>query len=148
MRMKSLKNAFGSLREIGPGAFVTAAFIGPGTLTACTLAGATWGYSLLWGLLFSVFATIVLQEMASRLGIISRMGLGEAIRVSFSKPVWRVTAVTLVIMAIGIGNAAYETGNITGASIGLETLTGISLAGIGHSAIRVWPSIKIGRAHV
>ncbi|MCK7535337.1 MAG: hypothetical protein MZV63_32325 [Marinilabiliales bacterium] len=34
----------------GPGALVTAAFIGPGTITTCSLAGAQFGYALLWGL--------------------------------------------------------------------------------------------------
>ncbi|MBT7093576.1 MAG: divalent metal cation transporter, partial [Bacteroidetes bacterium] len=48
------------LRNIGPAALVTAAFIGPGTVTTCTLAGAGFGYALLWALLFSVIATIVL----------------------------------------------------------------------------------------
>jgi NRAMP (natural resistance-associated macrophage protein)-like metal ion transporter len=139
--MGKRKKRFGMLREIGPAAFVTAAFIGPGTLTTCTLAGASWGYSLLWGLLFSVVATLVLQEMASRLGIIGRMGLGEAISASFPDPFRKAGAVTLVILAIGIGNAAYETGNITGASIGLETITGLTTAGNGPIEIRIWPFI-------
>jgi Mn2+/Fe2+ NRAMP family transporter len=139
--MSRWKKRFQVFREIGPAAFVTAAFIGPGTLTTCTLAGASWGYSLLWGLLFSVIATMVLQEMASRLGIIGRMGLGEAITSSFSNPVWKVAAVTLVILAIGIGNAAYQTGNITGASIGLEAVTGVVSAGKGPVLIRIWPSV-------
>ena len=49
------------MRQIGPGALVTAAFIGPGTVTACTLAGATNGYALLWALLFATVATIALR---------------------------------------------------------------------------------------
>ncbi|MEZ4997546.1 MAG: divalent metal cation transporter [Bacteroidales bacterium] len=69
-----------------PQSLVTAAFIGPGTITTCTLAGASFGYALLWGMVFSVAATIILQEMAARLGIISRNGLGEALRAHFSKP--------------------------------------------------------------
>ncbi len=141
MRINRFNKVFGSLRELGPAAIVTAAFIGPGTLTTCTLAGASWGYALLWGLLFSVVATVILQEMASRLGIIGRMGLGEAIRASFTSPIWRLAAVSLVIMAIGIGNAAYETGNLTGASIGLETLTGITTTGSASNPVRIWPSI-------
>ncbi|MEO9559798.1 MAG: divalent metal cation transporter, partial [Nonlabens ulvanivorans] len=58
-------------KNIGPGTLVAAAFIGPGTVTVCTLAGANYGYSLLWAMLLSVFATIVLQEMAARLGLIT-----------------------------------------------------------------------------
>ena len=34
-------------RDIGPGALIAAAFIGPGTVTLCTIAGASFGYSLI-----------------------------------------------------------------------------------------------------
>jgi NRAMP (natural resistance-associated macrophage protein)-like metal ion transporter len=108
--------------KIGPGALVTAAFIGPGTITTCTLAGASFGYALLWGMVFSVAATIILQEMAARLGIISRNGLGEALRTHFSKPTAKILTAILVVSAITIGNAAFQTGNLLGASMGLETL--------------------------
>jgi len=110
--------------KIGPGALVTAAFIGPGTITTCTLAGASFGYALLWGMVFSVAATIILQEMAARLGIISHNGLGEALRTHFSKPASKLFTAILVISAITIGNAAFQTGNLLGASLGLETLFG------------------------
>ena len=106
----------------GPGALVTAAFIGPGTITTCSLAGAQFGYALLWGLTFSVVATIILQEMSARLGIITRHGLGEALRTHFSTPASRIITAILVVSAITIGNAAFQTGNILGASIGLQSL--------------------------
>jgi NRAMP (natural resistance-associated macrophage protein)-like metal ion transporter len=110
--------------RFGPGALVTAAFIGPGTITTCSLAGAQFGYALLWGMVFSVLATIILQEMAARLGIITRNGLGEALRIHFSKPAPRIITAILVISAITIGNAAFQTGNILGAALGLQTLFG------------------------
>jgi len=65
------------IRDVGPGMLVAAAFIGPGTVTACTLAGANFGYTLLWALLFATIATIILQEMSARLGTVSKLGLGE-----------------------------------------------------------------------
>ncbi len=125
--------------RFGPGLLVTAAFIGPGTITTATVAGAGFGLALLWVLLFSVIATIVLQEMAARLGIVSRQGLGEALRGAFPAPVLRGAVVALVVAAIAFGNAAFQTGNITGAAIGLEVLTGISrpvwAATVGAAAI-------------
>jgi manganese transport protein len=108
--------------RFGPGSLVTAAFIGPGTITTCSLAGAGFGYALLWGLVFSIIATIVLQEMSARLGIITRSGLGEALLKQFSSPFSKIVTAILVISAIGIGNAAFETGNILGASLGLQSL--------------------------
>ncbi len=108
----------------GPSTLVAAAFIGPGTVTTCTLAGVETGYTLLWAMVFSVVATVVLQEMAARLGFITRSGLGEALRVYFSHPIARIAVFTLVIGAILIGNAAYESGNLAGGVLGLDLLIG------------------------
>lgn len=119
------KNPLKRLKSIGPGAFIAAAFIGPGTVTTCSIAGASFGYALLWGLLFSAIATIVLQEMAARLGIISGDDLGTALRKQFKNPVLKYLSAFLVIAAIFIGNTAYETGNILGGALGLQALTGI-----------------------
>lgn len=110
---------------VGPGVLVTAAFIGPGTVTTASVAGARFGYALLWGLVFSVVATLVLQEMSARLGLVSGGGLGEALRSSFTRPLARAAASLLVVAAIGLGNAAFQMGNVTGAALGLEALTGI-----------------------
>lgn len=112
-----------TLKNIGPGAMVAAAFIGPGTLTTATMAGSGYGYTLLWAILFSVFATIILQEMTMRLGIIGGMGLGEALRKKIQNPSIKIGASILVLTAIFIGNAAYEAGNIAGAALGWETYT-------------------------
>lgn len=106
----------------GPGALVAAAFIGPGTIATCSMAGARFGFALLWGLVFSVIATLILQEMAARLGVVARLGLGEALRKQFHKGPQKILTAILVISAIAIGNAAFEAGNITGATLGLESL--------------------------
>ncbi|MEM6766043.1 MAG: Nramp family divalent metal transporter [Bacteroidota bacterium] len=98
---------------------VAAAFIGPGTVTTTSLAGANYGYVLLWTVLFAVMATIVLQEMAVRLGVVGKMGLGEAVRHTFTQPLQFGLAATLIISAILLGNAAYEAGNITGALLAI-----------------------------
>ncbi len=110
------------LKNRGPGAIVTAAFIGPGTLTVCTIAGVEFGYELLWALIVSIFATIVLQEMAARLGLVSQKGLTTVIRQEITHPIFKVAALLLIVSAIVIGNTAYEAGNISGSALGLGTL--------------------------
>lgn len=107
-------------KYFGPSTLVTAAFIGPGTLTVCTVSGADFGYTLLWVLLFAVIATILLQEMAARLGLITQKGLGEAIRSEISNPTFKLASIVLVFTAIVVGNAAYEAGNISGAVLGIS----------------------------
>ena len=74
------------MRKFGPGLLVTAAFIGPGTITTASIAGAHFGLALFWALLFSVATTMILQEMAARLGIVARLGLAEALRSSLQIP--------------------------------------------------------------
>lgn len=113
-----------TFRSIGPGALVTAAFIGPGTVTVCTVAGAGFGYALLWALVFATLATIVFQEMASRLGTITGRGLGEALQHSFRHSVWRWPLTLLVLVALYAGNAAYEAGNLSGAALGAQSIFG------------------------
>ncbi|MBZ9610461.1 Nramp family divalent metal transporter [Rheinheimera maricola] len=106
----------------GPATLVTAAFIGPGTVITASLAGANYGYALLWALVFSVFATMVLQEMAARLGIVTGRGLGENLRELVTLPLLRWPLLLLVVAAIVIGNSAYQGGNISGAVLGAEAL--------------------------
>jgi Mn2+/Fe2+ NRAMP family transporter len=131
------------LKNLGPGILVSAAFIGPGTVTVCTLAGVEFGYSLLWALLLSIFSCIILQEMAARLGVVSQKGLSEVIREEIKKPVFKILAIILIFSAIVIGNAAYEAGNITGAVLGAEAIFGVQTLQIGDFTLNLW-SLFIG----
>ena len=110
--------------NIGPGALVAAAFIGPGTVTACTVAGATFGFTLVWALAFATFAAIILQDMAARLGAGAGHGLGEALLQSLPSRMTRRAVVVLLLAALALGNAAYEAGNLVGGVLGLEVLAG------------------------
>ena len=109
-------------KNIGPGTLVAAAFIGPGTVTVCTLAGVEYQFALLWAMGLSIVATIVLQEMAARLGLVSGNGLAESVKKEIKVPVLRILAIILNLSAILVGNAAYEAGNISGGVLGLATL--------------------------
>jgi manganese transport protein len=111
------------IKNIGPGALIAAAFIGPGTVTACTLAGANYGYTLLWALLFATVATVILQEMSARLGLVTQQGLGETLRIMLNQSFWKWPLFSLIIVALYLGNAAYEAGNLSGAALGIEALT-------------------------
>ncbi len=122
-------------KYFGPSTLVAAAFIGPGTLTTCTMAGVQTGYTLLWAMLFSIIATIVLQEMAARLGFVTQAGLGEAINQQFSAGLARYLVFFLVIGAILVGNAAYEAGNISGGVLGLHLMVG---------EFKLWPLVLGG----
>ena len=117
-------------RGLGPGVVVAAAFIGPGTVTTATLAGARHGTTLLWALLFATVATIILQEMCARLGLATGAGLGQALRHVGGSPVLGWALAALAATAVVSGAAAYQAGNLTGAGLGFASVLGVPLASV------------------
>lgn len=97
---------------------ISAAFIGPGTVTTAASAGASYELSLLWGLLFATLACIILQEQAARLTLAGQKNLGQILLYQFSGSV----IARSVAIAIVMGCAAYQAGNILGAVSGLQLL--------------------------
>lgn len=97
---------------------VAAAFIGPGTVTTASSSGARFGFTLLWALLFSTVACLVLQEASARLTVVSGRPLARAIRERFHGGVTGGLVLLTVLGAIVVGCAAYEAGNILGGVAG------------------------------
>ena len=128
---------------------VSAAFIGPGTITTASKSGAEFGTDLLWALVFSTLACLLLQEAAARLTLISGINLGQAIAQQFEKSKYKIWILLLVLGAIVLGAAAYEMGNILGAVAGIGLIFNISPAilviSIGAVAALILniPSLKI-----
>ena len=118
------------MKNIGPGSVIAAAFIGPGTVTMCTIAGSQFGFTLLWALLLSIVITIFLQTIAVRIGIISQSSLSDTIVSQFRSKTIRTVSIILILSAILVGNIAYEAGNISGGVLGLEAVFGnLNIAG-------------------
>ncbi len=113
-----------SLKNIGPGTVIAAAFIGPGTITMCSIAGAEYGLDLMWALLFSLFVTTILQLTAAKIGLITQKGLSANLLESFDNKILKYLAVALVLSAILVGNTAYQAGNISGGVLGVSSIFG------------------------
>lgn len=107
---------------------VAAAFIGPGTITTASVAGATTGITLIWAIVFSVLATVLLQELAVRSALTTDRDLASLIKGFGAGRWWGTPLLLLIILAVGVGNAAYQSGNLSGAGIGLSTALGIDSA--------------------
>jgi len=128
---------------------VSAAFIGPGTITTAAKSGAAFGTDLLWALLFSTLACLLLQEAAARLTIVSGKNLGQAITHQFEKSKSKLLVLIFVIGAIVIGAAAYEMGNLVGAVAGFRLIVDIPstilvlIIGAVAAVILNIPSLKI-----
>jgi len=78
-----LKRLFSNL---GPGPLIAAAFIGPGTITLCTLAGINYGMDLLWALLIAILAAMILQTMSIKIGLIGQKNITEALKSELDTP--------------------------------------------------------------
>ncbi len=107
---------------------ISAAFIGPGTVTTAAAAGTEYGLDLLWSLVYATFACILLQEAAARITIASGYSLGEAIARQYAGNRAAGVIRTGLAGAVVFGCAAYQAGNILGAVTGLRMLLPLSPA--------------------
>lgn len=98
---------------------ISAAFIGPGTITTALKAGSNYQLNLIWAIFFSIFACIILQESVSRITITSGLTLGEAIQKKYGKK-GILNFNILLTIAVIFGCIAYQAGNITGAVRGVQ----------------------------
>lgn len=111
-----------NLRSILFWSIISAAFIGPGTVTVAAKSGASFGLSLMWALIFSIIGTCVLQEAAARISIVSGKNIGQILS-SGSERKWG--PLITIFLAVAFGCAAYQAGNILGAVSGLELFSDI-----------------------
>jgi NRAMP (natural resistance-associated macrophage protein)-like metal ion transporter len=99
---------------IGPGIITANADNDVGGIQTYSLAGAQFGYSMLWLLIPVTVALIVTQEMCARMGAVTGKGLADLIRENFGV---RVTFVVLLLFVFGdLGNTAAEFAGIAYAS--------------------------------
>jgi Mn2+/Fe2+ NRAMP family transporter len=105
---------------------ISAAFIGPGTITTAITAGSQFDIQLLWTVVFATIACIVLQEVSARITIASGVNFGKALSLKFGtgRGIWIKWIVALPVL---MGCAAYEAGNILGAVSGLSLLTTVRI---------------------
>lgn len=128
---------------------ISAAFIGPGTVTTAASSGAEYGTDLLWALLFSTLACLLLQEAAARISIVTGMNLGQSVSAYFEGRSSRMAVLIFVLGAIFIGNAAYEMGNLLGAVEGIKLIFNVPsyipvlLIGIIAATLLSLPSLRI-----
>src|SRR5712672_1330267 len=100
------------LAVFGPG-FITANVDNdPGGILTYSQAGAKYGYALLWTLIPTTIALIVVQEMAARMGAVTGKGLSDLIREEFGL---RITFFTMLVLGVD------DFGNIISEFEGLAT---------------------------
>jgi NRAMP (natural resistance-associated macrophage protein)-like metal ion transporter len=108
-----LKGLFLFLAVMGPGIITANVDNDAGGITTYSLAGAHFGYLLLWTFLPLTVALIVVQEMCARMGVVTGKGLADLIREQFGVKVTFV--VMMLLLVANLGNIMAEFAGIASA---------------------------------
>ncbi len=100
---------------MGPGIITASVDQDAGGITTYSVAGAQYGYSLLWSLPFIVLALAVIQEMGTRMGVVTGRGLADLIRERFGL---RVTLLCMAVLVLA--NLANTASEFAGVAASLE----------------------------
>jgi NRAMP (natural resistance-associated macrophage protein)-like metal ion transporter len=122
----------GFLRKLGPGIITGAADDDPSGIATYSVAGASFGYGLLWTALFSFPLMTAVQETCGRIGLVTKRGLAEITKEHFPKPV--VLIISFILFAANTFNIGADIAGMTAAVRLLiplpEIVVGISMAGL------------------
>jgi len=129
----ALRNLLLFLSILGPGIITGSVDNDAGGITTYSVAGALYGYNLLWTLIPSFVALAVVQEMNARMGIVTGKGLADLIRENFGVRITFFIFVGLVVA--DIGNTATEFAGVAGSMMifGVSKYVSVPLA-----AVAVW----------
>jgi NRAMP (natural resistance-associated macrophage protein)-like metal ion transporter len=124
---------------LGPGIVTGSVDNDAGGITTYSVAGAMYGYKLLWTLIPSFIALLAVQEMNARMGIVTGKGLADLIRESFGV---RITFYMFIFLLVAdVGNTATEFAGVAGSMniFGVSKYISVPLA-----AIAVWVLVLKG----
>lgn len=127
------------------------AVMGPGIITAnvdndangiaiYSIAGASFGYKLLWVLLLTTVALVVVQEMTARMGTVTGKGLSDLIREQFG-----VRATVFAMGTLLITNWANTVGDFAGVAGSLEIFGVSRYISVPIAAVLIWLLVLRGR---
>lgn len=124
--MVQKKSFIERVKAAGPAAVITSAFIGPGTITTATNAGVNFGYALIWAVVFSGIASVIIMNMASRLAVVGRKNIIDAsVEMLPNSQVWKYFALGLIALVVILTGFGFEAGNLIGATTGFANITGL-----------------------
>ncbi|HEX7587507.1 MAG TPA: Nramp family divalent metal transporter [Anaerolineae bacterium] len=128
------------LAVVGPGVITANVDNDAGGITTYSVAGAHYGYSLLWMLGLVALALIIIQEMSARLGVVTGKGLADLIRESMGV---RITA--LIIGIVVFANLANTVSEFAGVAASMEIFGVSKYVSVPFVALLVWLLIVKGR---
>lgn len=127
------------LAILGPGIITAAADNDAGGITTYSVAGANFGYSLLWMLLITTFCLAVVQEICARMAAVTGKGLSDLIRENFGLR-WTFFAMTILLIA----NIFTLIANFAGIAASMEIFGVVKWIAIPVMAVLIWYTVLRG----
>ncbi len=134
-RLKNLRytRVIAMLSIVGPGFIAGNAGNDAGGIATYSIVGAREGYGLLWALLLTTVALAVIQEMSSRMGVVTGKGFGDLVREQFG------VRVTLLIMLLFVfANLTVTIAEFAGIAASMELFGVSKYLSVPLSALIVW----------
>jgi len=127
------------LGVLGPGIITANVDNDAGGITTYSIAGAHFGYSLLWTLIPITVALFVVQEMCARMGVVTGKGLADLIRENFG-----VKPTVMLLLGIIIANLGTTTAEFAGIAASMEIFGVSKYVSVPAAAVLVWVIIVKG----
>jgi len=112
-------------------------------ITTYSVAGARFGYSLLWTLIPTTIALVVIQEMIGRMGVVTGKGLSDLIRENYG-----VKATFFMMLGLLIANFGNTVANFAGWAASMEILGFTKYMMVPFGAVIIWILVTKGSYRV
>lgn len=137
--MKLWKNIILFLAIMGPGIITANIDNDASGITTYSVAGARFGYSLLWTLIPTTIALVVIQEMVARMGVITGKGLSDLIRETYG-----IRSTFYMMVALLVANFGTTVANFAGWAASMEILGLSKYIMVPLGAISIWILVTKG----
>jgi len=118
---------------MGPGIITSNVDNDAGGITTYSLAGAEFGLKLIWSLIPIMIALIVIQEMCTRMGVVTGKGLSDLIREKFGAKI-----TFYLMMGVFLTNMGNVLSEFAGVAAGMEVFGVNKFISVPASAFLVW----------
>lgn len=133
MRLRRFRRLFLLLAVVGPGLITSNADNDAGGITTYSQAGAQFGYKMLWLLVAVTISLAVVNEMGSRMGVVTGKGLADLIRERFG-----VRGTTFAMLLLLFANAFTTVAEFAGIAAGLELFGVPRYVSVPVAAVMIW----------
>jgi len=108
-------------------------------ITTYSVAGARFGYSILWVLVPTTLSLVVIQEMVARMGVITGKGLSDLIRENYG-----VRSTFYMMVALLLANFGTTVANFAGLAASMEILGLSKYLMVPIGAVSIWILVTKG----